>query len=406
MLEHGVTVVSAYMADLHGNPFIPGLTSCDNAPAALGSGSQCYLDEAAYFNKAVGVFFERLAEDGITAKNTMFVFSSDEGDHMAGANVGRAIQPTPANCNGTTIVCTYPQGSFGELGGNIQGMLTTQTGNTTPYGLESDTAPEFYLNGNPGPADPVVRTFGHNVAALTAFNPYTASTQPITNFLANPVEESILHMVNADPARTPTLALFAKPDYFFFKAGPTCNGPCVTQKTGFAWDHADYAAEINTNFLGIVGPAVQNLGLDGPAAAAGTTSSGANSGHVEVVDNHFPGPWIDETDMRPTMMYLAGLKHDYASDGRVITQILTDPHNALSQPGVPSLGECSKHPNPSVGEFGAATLQASTNAIESTSAADGTFTSIDTQLRALDVARDRLAGLIKGELAAAAIQDY
>jgi hypothetical protein len=45
---------------------------------------------------------------------------------------------------------------------------------------------------------------------------------------------------------------------------------------------------------------VKNLGVDGPAADAGTTSSGANSGQVEVVDNHFPGPWIDETDIRPT----------------------------------------------------------------------------------------------------------
>ena len=164
MLENGVPVVNLYIADLHGNHFIPGISSCDKAPDALGSGTQCYLDQAAYYNKAFGVFFQRLAQDGITAKNTLFVFSSDEGDHEAGANVGRAIQPTPANCNGVTIVCTYPSGSFGELGGNIQGMLATQKGNTTPYGLEADTAPEFYVNGNPGPSTPVVRKFEHDVA--------------------------------------------------------------------------------------------------------------------------------------------------------------------------------------------------------------------------------------------------
>ncbi len=405
MLESGVPVVNAYIADVHGNHFIPGLTSCNSAPDALGSGTQCYLDQAAYFNKAFGVFFQRLAQDGITPKNTMFVFSTDEGDHEAGANVGRAIQPTPANCNGTTIVCTYPAGSFGELAGNIQGMITTQTGNTTPYGLEADTAPEFYLNGNPGPATPVVRAFEHDVAKVTASNPYTASTQPITNFLANPVEEAILHIVNADPARTPTLALFAKPDYYFFKGGPSCSGPCVTQGTGFAWDHGDYAAEINTNWLGIVGPGVKKLGLDGPAADAGTTSSGANSGQVEVVDNHFSGPWIDETDIRPTMIYLAGLRDDYEHDGRVITQILSDPNSALDHGDVTSLGECYKQLNSSVGEFGAATLQASTKAIESTSSGDSKFKAIDSILRGLNVVRDRLAGLIKGELEAAAFRN-
>ena len=41
------------------------------------------------------MFFKRLAADGITPKNTLFVVSSDEGDHQAGANVGRAVQPTP-----------------------------------------------------------------------------------------------------------------------------------------------------------------------------------------------------------------------------------------------------------------------------------------------------------------------
>ena len=41
-------------------------------------------------------------------------------------------------------------------------------------------------------------------------------------------------MVNADPARTPTLAMFAKPDYFLSSGAANCSTPCVSQNTGFA----------------------------------------------------------------------------------------------------------------------------------------------------------------------------
>jgi hypothetical protein len=412
MLENGVQVANIYMSDLHGNEFITGLDGpgqpCYKAPDALGSGSACYIAQAQYYNEAFGSFFKRLAADGITARNTLFVVSSDEGDHEAGANVGRAIQPTPANCDGATVsgntvtpdvACTYPAGSFGELDGNITGLLTA-AGNTTPFGLEADTAPEFYLHGNPGPHTPVVRAFEHDVANLTAANPYTGTTQKIDNYLADPTEEAILHFVNADPARTPTLAMFAKPDYYL-STGPTaCSGACVQQDTGFAWDHGDYAAEIDTNYVGFAGPGVRRLGLDGPSASQGTTSSGPDSGQIEVVQDHFPGPWVDETDIRPTILYLTGLRDDYEHDGRVITQILGDPNRALSAPGVTSLGECYKQLNSSVGEFGSATLQADTKAIDGSN--DSAYAATDQALRGLEVARDRQAGLIKGELEDAA----
>jgi hypothetical protein len=421
MLEHGVQVINMYMADLHGNQYIPGMTSCADAPDALGSGSQCYLDQAAYYNKAFGVFFQRLAADGITPKNTLFVISSDEGDHEAGANVGRAIQPTPANCDGATVSggvvtddvpCTYPKGSFGELDGNVTGLLAQEEGNTTPFSMESDTAPEFYLTGNPGPDTAVVRNFERAVGGLTAPDPYyTSGTAKLTDYLANPVEEGILHMVDADPARTPTLAMFANPDYYLNPGSTTCKAAvlggsgCVYQTTGYAWDHGDYAAEVNTNYVGFVGPGVKHLGLDGPAANAGTTSSGANSGLTVVADNHFPGPWVDETDIRPTIMYLTGLRDDYEHDGRVITQILTHRNYALSQPGVTALGECYKQLNSSVGDFAAYTLQADTNAIQSSTSGDSEYLTVDAQLRALEVVRDHLAGLIKGELEGAAFRD-
>ena len=302
------------------------------------------------------------------------------------------------------IACAYPAGSFGELDANATGLLATEKNDTTSFTMENDTAPEFYLTGNPGPDTPAVRTFEHDVAGLTAANPYTGTTQPITNYLADPTEEAILHMVNADPARTPTLAMFAKPDYYL-QASPltgSCAGQLVCQSTGFAWDHGDYAAEINTNYAGFAGPGVLHLGLDGSPPAAGPSSAGPDSGQITVVQEHLAGPWTDETDIRPTLLYLAGLRDDYEHDGRVITQVLSHPNHALSGAGVTALGGCYKQLNASVGKFGAYTLQAATNAIESTSPGDSAYLGVDKALRKLEVARDRLALRIKGELEAAA----
>ena len=255
MLESGVPVVNGYVADIHGNENIPGVSACQGAPAALGPGTPCYIAQAQYYNQAFGTFFKRLAADGITPANTLFELSSDEGDHVAGANVGRAIQPTPANCDGVTTPCTYPAGTFGELAGNVTGLLATQKNDTTPFSLESDSAPEFYVTGKPGPNVPQVRTLERDVAGLTAANPYTGTTQKIANYLADPAEEAILHMVNADPARTPTFALFAKPDYFLSPGAANCSTPCVSVNPAFAYNHGDYAAEINTNYTAFAGPA-------------------------------------------------------------------------------------------------------------------------------------------------------
>jgi hypothetical protein len=413
MQESGVPVTYGYIADIHGNEHIPGLAACASAPDGLGSGDPCYVAQAQYYDHAFETFFQRLAADGITPRNTLFVVSPDEGDHEAGANVGRAVQPTPANCDGAKVsgntvtpdvACAYPAGSFGELAGNLTGLLATQANNTTPFTVETDTAPEFYVTGNPGPDTTAVRTLERDVGSLTAANPYTGTTQKIANYLADPTEEAILHMVNADPARTPTFALFAKPDYFLSTGSASCS-PCVTQNTGFAWDHGDYAAEIDTNWLGIAGPGVAHLGLDGSAAGAGPSSAGPDSGQITVPGSGTTGTWIDETDIRPTLLYLAGLKDDYEHDGRVITEILTHPNAALAAPGVAALGACYKQLNSSVGRFGTATLQASTAAIESNSQGDATYLTASRALASLDRARDRLAGLIKGELEGAAFGD-
>ena len=104
-------------------------------------------------------------------------------------------------------------------------------------------------------------------------------------------------------------------------------------------------------------------------------------------------------------MYLTGLRDDYEHDGRVITQILANRNTALRSPGIAALGACYKQLNSSVGIFGTDTLMASTKAIRSSGPGDATFLRTDRALRKLDVARDALAGRIKGELEAAAFSD-
>ena len=252
----------------------------------------------------------------------------------------------------------------------------------------------------------MVRQFEHDVAGLTASNPYTGTTQNIANYIADPVEESILHFTNADPARTPTFALFAKPDYFLSAGSATCPAAgCVTQNTGFAWDHGDYAAEINMTYLGLAGPGVRHLGVDGWGPAQGPNSAGPNSGQTVSADLANPGTWADHTDIEPTELFLTGLKADYTQDGTVITDVLTDVPPHLRGGPDQQLAACYKQLNASVGQFGAATLIASTKAVESSTAGDAEYSQVNAQLLSLEKQRDALAVKVKNELNAAAFRN-
>ena len=71
----------------------------------LGPGDSCYVTNAKAYDDAFAKFFDRLAKDGITPANTAFVISAEENDQFAGANTGRATQPTPAGCDGVTTAC-------------------------------------------------------------------------------------------------------------------------------------------------------------------------------------------------------------------------------------------------------------------------------------------------------------
>ena len=353
MQEHGIPVTYAYISDAHdAHPSGP----------AFGPGQAGYVAALKAYDAAFGKFFSRLAADGINQTNTLFVFTADEGDHFAGGPA------SPAGCDGVTTPCTYAK--IGEINTNYAGLLATEQGVTTPFKVHSDDAPTVYITGNPARDAAVTRTFERATSLLTAVSPITGNTETITKFLADPVEMKALHMITSDPARTPTFTLFADPNYFLFAGAPNCNLPCVTENPGFAWNHGDVQPEIVTTWLGLVGPGIDQIGVDS------TT-------------------WSDHTDIRPTLMVLLGLKDDYSHDGRALTEEFTGwarPAATKKSDGYIKVAQTYKQLGAAVGEFGLATLAASTSAIESgTSLDDSTYTSLENQLGSLISQRNKLA---------------
>src|SRR5512132_98683 len=376
MQEAGIPVTFGYISDAHDQHGVAG-----EIHATRGPGEADYVQQLRDYDTAFGHFFDRLAAEGINKSNTLFVFTNEEGDHFAGS------PPTNPGCDGVNTPCTYPltpEGNrfIGEINGNLAGLLATQQGITTPFTVHADMAPTIYLTGNPGRTETVTRDFGRAVGALTAVNPYTGNTDHITAALADPVEMKTLHMVTADPQRTPTLTMFALPDYFLFAGAPNCNMPCITVPTTpptstFAWNHGGIQPEIATTWLGMVGPGVRHNGDD--------------------------DTWADHADVRPTMLDLLGLQDTYLHDGRVlidqlhawaVPQTLNAHRETLRR-----LGSVYKQLNAPFGAFGMDTLAASTRAIESGSASDdSTYTDREGQIEALTTQRDTLATQIRAAL--------
>jgi hypothetical protein len=361
MQENGVPITYSYISDAHDSHTFPF--------RAFGPGEAGYVEQLAAADAAFDRFFTRLANDGINPSNTLFILTADEGDHFAGG------PPLNAGCDGVTTSCMYTPGSsgpntVGEILTNIQALLgeedPTLDFTNTPFDIHFDMAPVFYLSGQPARNSAIARQFERDAAALTAVNPRTGTTDKLTRFLADPVELKLLHMITGDPLRTPTFVLFGDPDYFFQTFVPS-GSPNVGVNPGFAWNHGGVAPEINTTFLALAGPGVQNNGV-------------ANA------------VWSDHTDIRPTLLGLLGLHDDYQSQGRVLAEYLQRwalPDGVSDSGGeFVELARAYKRINAPVAELGLATLKISTAAL----AGDNTtYNDLENRLQLITAFRDALA---------------
>jgi hypothetical protein len=293
-----------------------------------------------------------------------------------------------------TTACAYNR--VGEINGDLRRMVYTQFGDSTLFSVHSDDAPNVYVNGTAAQpirdqTDPIVRNLEREMAGLSSTNPYTGATENnIMVRLADHTGMKTLHMVTADQFRTPTFTPFADPDWFFFATGgttpvscvnpPTPPGACVTiparTSQSFAWNHGDIQDEIASTWIGMVGPGVDQVGVDS------TT-------------------WSDHTDVRPTILALVGLKDDYVHDGRVLTEAFSGyaiPSAVKKSTSFVALAQTYKQLNASFGMFAMDILKVSTKALASNDADDATYNDLESQIQSLTTQRDALATQIKSVL--------
>jgi hypothetical protein len=401
MQEAGIPVTYGYISDLHEKKSDTriGCTTTANAATAgrpVGPGDSCYVSNAQHYDAAFQTFFQRLEADGIRPDNTLFVISSEENDQFAGANAGRAAAPTPAGCDGVTTPCNYPAGTLGELQANVKGLLTGTASAGTQFDIEPQGA-SIYVHGNPAPNEPTVRQLERDTAAMT--NPHDAysgvDNEPIVDYQAGALEQRVLHMQTIDPLRFPTYTLFPKPEYFFSSSGPT-----VSINSSFAYDHGYYSPNIDVTWVAIAGKGAAVNGVDGPQPEDGNQPSDPESTRT-VPEASRVGTWVEETDIRPTMLYLLGLSDDYRSDGHVITQALATVPPSLA--ATEELAAGYDQIESSVGQFGTDTLLADTKALASGSSSDDSaYETEQATLAQLADDRDTAAAKIKKVLSDAA----
>jgi hypothetical protein len=299
MLEAGVPVIYFYIADAHDNQYGASLSS----ETVFGPGESAYVQQLKLYDAAFEAFFARLAKAGITKENTLFVVTADENDHFVGG------VPSPANCDGVHVPCTYDHTKFGEITTFVDRLLLTQRQNTTTFTVHNDDAPTVYINGNPAPTDPVTRTLERDINALIVTNPITGNNERLSALLADQAEMKLLHMIPFFADRVPTFTMFGNDNYFDTVAStanghgkdcsqaPSCVSLTQQPNTQFAWNHGDFQRQITRTWFGMAGPGV------------------ARQGRNDFV-------FSDHTDLRPTVLALVGLHDDYVHDGRVLVENL------------------------------------------------------------------------------------
>ena len=338
---------------------------------AYGPGEAGYVQQLKDYDQAFADFFTRTAER-----------RDHEGQHAlrrhrrGGRPFRRHAAERPA-CDGVTTPA--PTRNVSEVNGDLKRLVATYNANhgtsaTTNFSVHSDLAPNVYITGNPARDSPTARDLEQAMSDMTVTNPLLGrATEALRRDGRSGRGEAAPHGHGRPGhgrrrSRRSRRATTSSARRRRRRARGTTSNACLTTAVtnpnqSFAWNHGGIQPEIRTTWIGWVGPGIEK------------------KGQTDKV-------WTDHTDIRPTMLALLGLKDDYVSDGRVVTEFLkgdATPKSLNEHKGdVEELGAIWKQINASFGQFSMDTLCASTGALASNTAGDTTYTKTE---NALAVAR-------------------
>ena len=286
MQEHGVPVTYAYISDAHDNHTLG---------RASGPGEADYKQQLADYDAAFAMFFQRLASDGITKDNTLFVVTADEGDHFAGGTgtpqPDGSLAYSHTNC---TVLTACPANQIGEV--NVKVQSITPAGSPS-FSVHADDAPTFYVNGNPTRTDPTLRKLERDLGGMSIVDPYAGGVRPdhathcrhgrgedAAHGQRRPETDADLH-----PVRERRLLLHRR-------------ARCSAARTSASTRNSP-GTTATTRTRSAIRSSVSSVRAC--SGSASTTASGPTT-----------------PTRRPTMLSILGLTDSYTMDGRVITQIL------------------------------------------------------------------------------------
>jgi hypothetical protein len=314
MQAHGVAVTYGYIDSPH-ETYDPG------APG--------YLYNLAAEDQAFDLFFTKLADIGITPANTLFVLTSDEGDQF------------------------NPEGAYRpDLRGWLGGASFDVTDET--LNMTNDSGPLVYLR---HPED-------------TPLAMASLSGAPFWQYIANQTGMRAIHNSTAATpelaARQPSFILYGDANSWWDDNKVGSGAPLVKVDGNKKWVHGTVGANINTTWIGFVGPGIRPQQI---------------------------GTFVDQVDGLPTIDYLLGWSIPSYTDGRVLFEALWPwmlPNGfAANATLVSQLADAYKQINAPVGAFGVAALNESTQIALSAGRPEGQ--SRDDRLSALVDRRNALA---------------
>ena len=324
------------------------------------------------YDKAFGNFFTRMQErrdhEGQLALRR---------HRRGGRPLRRHRARTTRRATASRTACTYANGHVTEVNGDLKRLVATYNAShgttaTTDFSVHSDLAPNVYITGNPARDSATPRDLEKAMSDMHGDEPATrassrtcSSRWPIRSrrscsTWSRPTRRGRRRSRRSRRATTSSTRRRRR------RARTTtsrtaCSCRPRRSRTRTRRSRGTTAASSRrsaTTWIGWVGPGIEK------------------KGQTDKV-------WTDHTDIRPTMLSLLGLKDDYVSDGRVVTEFLKGDATPKSLNGSRRSrisARCTSRSTRRSAQFSMDTLCASTGALASNTAGDTTYANTETAL--------------------------